>query len=265
MNSRIIYLKICFFAFLFSSCGDNDFDNTDAIEGEGPIVSEIIPVSDFIGVDLLGSFDVDIVQGSEQIVTAEGQANIIDRLKLEVNDDILSVTLEDGSYQNFDLMIFIQSPMIETYQLTGSGDMTIDGYENLENLNILLLGSGNIIGGNSFLVENSASLNLTGSGSIFLEIETLETIGSDILGSGDINLSGQTLSQTVAIIGSGNYNAFDLISDSAEITIVGSGDVQVTVNNTLTGELSGSGSIFYKGDPTIDVSVLAEGNVVNAN
>jgi hypothetical protein len=66
-----------------------------------------------------------------------------------------------------------------------------------------------------------------------------------------MQLAGQAERQVVSLPGSGNYEAGGLESQSAEVTLAGSGNVTVWVREALDVRLSGSGTVNYFGTPTV--------------
>jgi hypothetical protein len=55
----------------------------------------------------------------------------------------------------------------------------------------------------------------------------------------------------VKISGSGDVKAFGFDAKKADITISGSGNVEVNVAESLEVVISGSGNILYKGSPAV--------------
>ena len=100
------------------------------IEGQGPIVTKTLAVSQFSGLDLAGAMNVIISQGPTQEVKAVGQSNIIDRLKTDVSSGIWEAQLKDGSYHYDVLTIYITVPSIRAVSLSGSGNITVDDFEH---------------------------------------------------------------------------------------------------------------------------------------
>ena len=85
-------------------------------------------------------------------------------------------------------------------------------------------------------------------------------------GSGDIVLTGSAPKQRAVISGSGDIHNFGLNSGEAITEIVGSGDIEVLVQERLDVRISGSGSVSYKGTPTdINSTIVGSGNIRNAN
>jgi hypothetical protein len=82
----------------------------------------------------------------------------------------------------------------------------------------------------------------------------LETDAVDLslTGSGNVDISdGRAKTQSLSISGSGTIGAYGLKSDECVASINGSGDIHVTVSQLLEGLIAGSGSIIYQGDPQI--------------
>lgn len=92
-------------------------------------------------------------------------------------------------------------------------------------------------------------LNLIGSGDIELKNVITEKVEINLRGSGDIDLGGKTKQITANLQGSGDISAFDLIAENAEVSVQGSGDVDVTATQSFEGKVSGSGNIKVKGNP----------------
>lgn len=221
---------------------DDDQDIFGCVRGDGPVVSEEISMRDFDGVDLRISADVYIRQGAEQKVVIEGQRNIIDEIETSVNNGVWKIETDRCIRNHDDLRIYITVP-----------DVTL----------LRLSGSGNIISENT-LVVNDIELTISGSGTIDAALDA-DDINAKISGSGDIILEGAGDALVLNISGSGDFRAFNLDLNSANVTISGSGDVDVTVSDELNVHISGSGDVRYKGTPQVDARITGSGRVVNAN
>lgn len=217
------------------------------ISGEGPVVTKTITVAEFTGIDLAGSANIIISQGAAQTVEVAAQQNIIDRLETNVSGGIWTVKLEDGSYTNYDLTIYITVPVINSLLVSGSGNIKVNDFTDQDDLELTITGSGNIET-NAFGGCQNLSVTVTGSG--------------NVMGRKDF---ADLKNMTVHISGSGNFQGFAIVSDNCHISIPGSGVCFVTVNDALNISISGSGSVFYKGSPTITQNISGSGVVMNAN
>jgi hypothetical protein len=82
-----------------------------------------------------------------------------------------------------------------------------------------------------------------------------------LAGVGGITLAGQVTRQTVLISGVGDYEAEQLQSTDADVTISGQGDATVAVSGTLDATISGIGSVFYVGNPVVTSDITGAGTV----
>ncbi len=80
--------------------------------------------------------------------------------------------------------------------------------------------------------------------------------------SGKLNLGGIIQKAYFDIAGSGTIRAFDLHVEDMKCKIAGSGDIDITANNSIDASIAGSGRIKYKGDAKdIKKSVAGSGSI----
>ncbi len=240
INSLLLLLALLFFV---TSCqNDNDGGIFNCTKGEGSTITKELFISGFTGVKLEIAADIYITQGSEYLVTATGQENIINQLERDVNNGVWEVEF-DGCVKNYnELAIHITMPAIDYLAISGSGT---------------------IYGENTFDV-NDIDLKISGSGDMDLELNATK-IDAKISGSGKMKLSGEADNVEYSISGSGDYSAFELLAKRAEVNISGSGDAEVFVSEYLDVNITGSGDVFYIGTPTMNVRITGSGNVYNSN
>jgi hypothetical protein len=106
---------------------------------------------------------------------------------------------------------------------------------------------------------------LSGSGNINLEFDA-DTIETKLSGSGDFILKGTTNKLISKTSGSGNVSSNNLIAKEVECGISGSGNMKVFCTENLKARISGSGDIFYYGNPkTRDTKVSGSGTIKGKN
>jgi len=220
-------------ALLLTSCGE---------KGEGDTVTRQLTVPAFEGVDLRIAGDVILTEGPTQKVEVQGQENIINQLETDVENGTWEIEF-DNRVRDYDkLKVYITLPKLRR---------------------VVTSGSGSIMGLSTFTTSDLA-VNVSGSGSTNLAT-TATNVDARISGAGNIELAGTTTNQSVRISGSGKYRSFGLRSDNCDVNISGSGDTEVTANTTLRADISGSGSVRYKGQPTINFSGNGSGRLINSN
>jgi hypothetical protein len=109
-----------------------------------------------------------------------------------------------------------------------------------------------------------AQLNMAANGMFYSEkpIES-DTIVLSLSGSGElvVNGSGKATGVQIQGTGSGHFIASDFETDAADVRINGSGDVRLTVHETLKARIVGPGDIRYRGNPEVESSITGSGAV----
>ena len=82
-----------------------------------------------------------------------------------------------------------------------------------------------------------------------------------VSGAGDIELIGKVEVQNVLLSGFGRYQAFDLESQEADVTISGAGGADVWVTEKLAVTISGAGDVNYYGSPTVTPDISGLGRI----
>lgn len=200
------------------------------VNGNGNMVTDTRKTSSYDQIALVGSIDVQIIQGNEGNLKVEAESNLQEYILTEVKDRKLKISIEKdvslNPSRNMSIRVTVPVETISSLYVTGSGDVSNTGILNSSELKI----------------------GVTGSGDINLSVEAKELWGS-ITGSGDIKLHGKARDFNCKVTGSGDFNAFGLKAKNVEAAVSGSGDIQVSASRSLKARVSGSGDISYKGNP----------------
>ncbi|MFM8914323.1 MAG: head GIN domain-containing protein [Flammeovirgaceae bacterium] len=211
-------------------------------------------------------------QGSPQKVELEGDRELLKKIETEVDGDRLSVGREnrwmDWNWSKEDRVnVYITMPDIEGLSVSGSGDLVGEGKFNTGDLKLSVSGSGtlqievaatgdidaNVSGSGRLQVGGTCKgfeSDVSGSGRVIVnaKIDGMADVG--ISGSGKIEASGTAQSIKATISGSGRVYASNLEVDKCTVRISGSGDVEINVKSELDANISGSGTVSYKGNPS---------------
>ena len=235
-----IKVLICLFS-LFLMASTSSFAQKKRVKGSGPVVNEIINVSNFSAIGLGISANVYLSQGSKHSVEVQGQRNIIDILEIESNSGTLKIRVKKGYNYNTNEKLEVHVTMPD---LTG----------------LAIGGSGSIYGQNKFSNLESVNIAIGGSGSVDIDLEARD-VSCNIGGSGSAKIAGQTKDIKINIGGSGSVKALDLVANNADINCAGSGSVKLEVKDHIDAKIAGSGGVKYKGSPTIDSKVVGSGRI----
>lgn len=229
------------FLLLFTSCYNHNY--YPCLKPEGKAIEEQRITSSFSKVDLALHGNVFISRGDKNEVKLEAAENILEVINTTIENNSLTISNEQClRTKKDDIKIHITMKGIDELKISGSGSIYIEDTVKTNEIKLFIIGSGNV---NIKNIDN-------------------EKIFSNISGSGNINIDGETNKHIVNISGSGNLNSFELLSDIAEMNVSGSGNCHTTVNDKLEANISGSGNVFYKGKPKISSSITGSGNVKHA-
>ena len=165
------------------------------------------------------SIDVDYIQGETGNVVVTGPQNLADRVRLE-NGRLYLAEGGDTRWRRDDLRVAVTAPNLDRFEVNGSGDLTIAGYD-----------------------QPSLAVDIAGSAEVRASGRT-EALDLDISGSGEANLDDlATGTATVDISGSGDARIAP--TGETSVSISGSGDVALTDRpSKLTTDISGSGDVY---------------------
>lgn len=231
-----------FLTLLFAIISIGFFSSCQKVKGEGEITTEERPTTRFTDVNSEIGDKVIITQGGDYKITINGQQNIINQIETFVEYNKLTIRYKSGAKieSHKPLEVFVNLPELKHVLLNGSGDMVLLHQIEANNLAFSILGSGKIIA--DAVHSNTITTNINGTGS--LEVS-----------------SGKTRTETLNLFGSGHIDFSNMVADTATVVLSGSGDIKVNVTNYLEAKISGSGTIYYTGDPEIIKDIKGSGEV----
>ncbi len=236
---KVILITLLFTSAIISA--QSCWFGSKGIKGNGKIITENRVVKNFDKVDVIGSFDVVLIDGKEGEISIKGEENIIPLVETIVSGNVLKIKWKKriNISKRKILIIKVAFEDINKVSLTGSGDVITEKPISSENVNI----------------------NLVGSGDMKIEVNATNVV-SKLSGSGDIYIFGKTENYKCVVSGSGGVDAYKLISKNTEAKLSGSGDIDVTATDKIEARVSGSGDIRYKGKPKyVDTQVSGSGNI----
>ncbi len=231
--------------FLSITINAQSWWNSKKIKGNGNVITQTRTINTFDKVSVGGSFDVNLVSGTEGKVTIKGEENLLQYIETTVKNGKLKVQFKENTNIKTTKRLTVTIPFedIEAVSLGGSGNVTVQ----------------------KRMKADEVSFSIGGSGNITANVDA-NTVKASIGGSGNIELKGNTDSFKCSIAGSGSVKAYDLDTNTLKASIAGSGSVQTTVNTKIKASVVGSGSIYYKGKPKqIDTNSIGSGDVIDRN
>jgi hypothetical protein len=211
-------------------------------------------------------------QGSPQKVELEGPKDVLKEIETEVDGGRLIIGKE-GKWMNWSwgdndrIIAYVTVKDIEAISVSGSGDVLGQGKFTSGDLDLNVSGSGslqieadasgkmegNVSGSGELIVKGSCTSfesDVSGSGEVNLSATIRQDADFGVSGSGKIRAEGTVKEVKTHISGSGKVLAGNLEADKCEVRISGSGDVEINVKSDLDANISGSGTVSYKGNPS---------------
>jgi hypothetical protein len=210
-------------AIIFCSC--------QSISGSGNIITQNRNVSQFDGVRASGSIDIEVVNDQTHSIRVEADDNIMPYIITKVEDGILDVHLKPNfMYHNINAKVYVTAPSLTKLTVSGSGSITAkDTLANAAQIDFKVSGSGDVTA-----IVDAPSIN------------------AEIGGSGTITLSGKTKDF---------IKCKNLLSENTTAGITGSGTAHVFASVHLLAKVTGSGDIYYSGQPSVEIHKTGSGTI----
>lgn len=221
---------------------DDDGDFFGCLHYEGNVINREIRLSAFDGIELQIPADVTITQGQIQKVVVEGHENIINRLEKDLRRGVWKIRTERCVRDLGELKIWITIPDIKSLAISGSGSIYSENTLTTDRLDLTISGSG--------------------EADLALDVDNFQ---ATVSGSGKLKVEGVADQAEINISGSGDYFGFNLETNRTDVNISGSGNAEVWAKNFLKARISGSGDVFYRGQPEKDIAISGSGRVIDSN
>jgi len=203
-----------------------NIDNIDEPDhhrhGSGRIVSETRSAGECYGICLRYAGNVYLTQDDNQYIRVEADDNIIDDVITRKDDGVLVVGLDDGSYEDVTVRVYVSLKNIESISIEGAGDIIAQNSIYSDELDCIINGAGNI--------------DLEGEGS---------DLNCTLNGSGNINAFDFLTEECIARI-HGAGNIYVNVSDYLDASVSGVGNIVYDGNPEVKSHISGIGNIYKR-------------------
>lgn len=240
-HRRVCVAAVVLLAVGLTACDTDLVTDRTRIEGSGVLASAMYEPEGFDAISLLSEGQVSIVFGEVPSVTITTDDNLLEYLSAR----------SDGS------TLFLE---VETdIDIDPSGTVEWEIVTTALNA-VTLMGAGDIVV--PPVAADDFRVALTGAGSV--SIEDINAIELDVVisGAGTVSAEGTVETQEIRIPGAGDYEGLGVVSTSADVDVTGAGDATVFVTGALSATVTGVGSVYYGGDPSVTQAVTGLGSVM---
>ncbi len=191
------------------------------MKGDGNVITRTIELSSFHSLDIGGSFNIYFTQADEQKVEIETDANLMDRITLDVSDGTLNISSKPiKKYTK--LNISLQAPTLEDLNIHGASEFSTRG----------------VLKGDKLTVNSSGA----SSAELYINVGELHTVSS---GASNIHYTGIARLHQVNASGASEVDAGDLETETADVEASGASSVSIDVDQDLTLNTSGAADVDY--------------------
>lgn len=239
MKERTIIWIFCWVICFFSACNS---DEISCIRVSSNTITETREISNYRGVVMNTVGRLIIAQSPEFTFKISGPENVVRLTKAEIQNNLLVIGTDDCFNGDYELIVEVSAPQFEYINLSGIGSIVAAIPLTGDIIEVELIGIGTI---DAEFIANTLQTTIAGQGTLIYD-------GSvdrhELKASGEFTLKG-----------------YPLITNHTVIEQTGIGISEVTVNETLTVTMEGSGSVLYKGNPAITSNITGTGEIVNTN
>lgn len=239
--------------------------NSNTVDGDGIAARDQRMIGTVNGLDVNGSFVVDVRVGPATSLVVEADSNLLPLIHTDVRGDTLNIYAERSYRSRNPVHVIYTVPRLSDLRQNGSGRVSVQGLSGapltlrrngsgavalsgqVASLDIESNGSGSVDAGG--LQSASARLALTGSGRLEVGQVRGDYAIVNLNGSGQLHVGGTVRSLTARANGSGQLDLARLSSDQADLASNGSGGISANVRQSLIAQNGGSGGIRVSGNP----------------
>lgn len=232
-NLKLIIFGLSLLVFI-SSC--------EIREDIGPIQEsqKIFQLSGFDKLEVEDAFEIEVIQGAQFSITANGDRRNLDDLIVEVFDEELRIRYSSNRKRKYTTYIYITMPSLSEVDFEGATQAEITGFNQTGEFKMELSGASH------------ADLDLS------VDKMILELSGASIL-SLNSDLSQEILAD---LSGASVLNAYQAPTSFANIELSGASEAQLEVSDELIVTASGASVLRYRGTASVSSELTGASQVI---
>lgn len=189
-------------------------------------------VSNFNGLEISNAFVVEVHQGASFKVVAHGESkDDLANLRITTSGKTLTAKFNSSNWSwggHKSIRLDITMPTLQSLDFSGAVKANIVGFNDLENLNIVLSGA------------SKTTINTNA-----------DKISAEVSGASKLILQGKCSKFNLEASGASNVEASNLQARDADVEASGASHANIYALKTLDADASGASKITYRGNPAI--------------
>ena len=199
------------------------------VKGSGNVVTEVMPISGFTGVEVGNSFQVTITEAADYNVSIDIDENLLQYLNVNRVGETLEIRLQPGtSARNATMKARVSMPKLKAVKLSGASKGLVQG----------------------FVSDASFDARVSGASHLTANIQALRT-SVELSGAGGVLFEGSSTTLKVSGSGASNANLEDFAVESAAVDLSGASVARLNVSGSIDPvSLSGASKLIHSGNPS---------------
>jgi len=231
----IVFLLMVPVFFVGMACTEN----LNRRASGGDLTKQDRTVKDFDSVDIGGAFEVVLKQGSQEALTVEAEADMLEKIKTEVKGHTLKIyTDKNCCWDNHGMVIYLTVKELKYMEISGACELKTEGEMKLNDLEMEVSGASEM------------DLNLS-----------LSKLDLDISGASEITLTGSCGQVYMDASGACELDALNFRVETMTIDGSGASECKVNVTKDLQVDASGATSVKYTGGASVHISTSGASSV----
>ncbi len=233
---------ICFMVVLASACNKENL--CDCIKSTGPIVKEKRSLENFYQLEVRKNVIVTLYQDTINYVEVEAGNHLIGLIRTDVKDGILKITNDNTCN------------WVRSYDIAVKVNVHLKKISHIEHYGSEELNCGNQLEADVLDIFDNNSAD------IHMNVRATKLLARQMIGGGDIYLSGSSRFCYTYGGSFGYIYAQEMVSDSVQVDHRGTGEIHVSPIFWLGVNIEDRGNVYYTGQPVIDVVIKGEGKLL---
>lgn len=215
-------------------------------------------LSSFSKVTVHEAIDVYLTKGSKHEARIVSNSEDLEDVLTDVSGGKLKIHLDGSSHRNVDVKVYVTYVELEAIGASSAATIKANDIVASGDFDVDVSSAGDII---ADITADELTVDASSAGEAKLDVK-VSFIEAEVSSAGDIQIKGTAIKQDISASSSGDYYAYDLMSEEVEVNVSSGGSAKVQVNQDLKARASSGGSVKYKGSPKyVDSSASSGGSI----
>lgn len=213
---------------------------------------------------------IQITQGDSESLRVEAAADVIDRVKVDLNGNRLSLSMKRGAgsggllsflyHKNEEVHYILQVKSLKYLGLSGASRANLSDWKD-NNMVVSVSGAG--VANFASLSVDELFVDLSGASNSNIQSLGANKLKFELSGAANANIKGQSQAKflQVGCSGASNFRGKLLGVNQADVNASGASNIEVNATEFLKAIASGASNVRYMGQPRLESNSSGASNI----